>query len=550
MNNVYDYNILLNQAFQKIKCVRDPHSMPAMQKDARMEIIKKETAISFWDNDYDSYITTISAAKEISISCLQFMICTLFKHYGRGYEEVPIEGLSHASSKVHFAFKDLSSNTILFFKDPEDSLLWKVRGKEPSNVEAILEKYASSGCKYIYLMYDHAYTQVIGHNSDLRDPGRGYNLYSLKWFFEEYFGADEYLRFHRCFTNYVSYVKEYLGISVIKSLTPTAEANFKRIVRHSLLTTAYERILSISYEYENNNGKQARKLKREDFIIIRRQYLDESLYLSVLGNSEYAESLVTAEWLYTSMKNAKAIDLTAVAMGYFKSAEQFLTSILSLIHSNTMEWDDESDLSLGSIAHFFKDNLHLFRSNISYSSRKFIKEALFAYRNLRNGYLHKHNIHGWEQVDRIREETLNLFFLMLGGLSISSERRKALGISAANVFSDYYRLCEYIDYHAGDIFILCYENGKERVVVATPDKNQIIVDHNYFRYSGAYFRTLFPPYQQVVVGEDHKLKEIHLAEISYKNTEEIQINLTKIEKIFSDGRFLGPSIIAEKGSDF
>ena len=101
---------------------------------------------------------------------------------------------------------------------------------------------------------------------------------------------------------------------MIKTLTPTAEVNFKRVVKNTLVTTAYERILEIKYEFEDNGMKYIRKLRKEDFSAIQTQYLRDGLYLATLGNTEYAESLITAEWLYDSMKNAQAIDLTSVAM--------------------------------------------------------------------------------------------------------------------------------------------------------------------------------------------------------------------------------------------
>lgn len=550
MEAVFDYNVVLNQAVQKIRDIRAPRSISAFHRDARMQIMEEETIFDFGGHDYDTYVNAVSAAEEISISGLHFIICTLLDRYGRKYEEISLDGFSCATSKIHFAIKDLSNGEVLFFKDPEESPFWKARGKEPLEVTNFLNQYAASGCKYIYLMYDRAFAQIIGSNDDAKDPGRGYNAFSLRWFFEEYFSGDEYGRFHKSITNYVAYIKQYLGYSVIKTLTPTAEVNFKRVVKNTLVTTAYERILEIKYEFEDNGTKYIRKLRKEDFSAIQTQYLRDGLYLATLGNTEYAESLITAEWLYDSMKNAQAIDLTSVAMGYFKSAEQFLSTAVTLLSPNHTGWSESPESSLGAIAHFFKDNLHLFRSEIPYPARKFIRESLFSYSNLRNGYMHKHNIHSWEQVDKIRDATLNLFFLMLGGLKLSSEVRTALGMTSANIFSDYYRLCEYVDYHAGELFFLCYGNGMERTVVALSDKYQQVIDHNFFQYSGAYFRTFAPPYQQGFISEKNIPQEIYLGELAYKDSESIQLDLNKTKKVFSAGKFVGPSIFDEKGENY
>lgn len=409
MEAVFDYNVVLNQAVQKIRDIRAPRSISLFHRDARMQIMEEETIFDFGGHDYDTYVNAVSAAEEISISGLHFIICTLLDRYGRKYEEISLDGFSCATSKIHFAIKDLSNGEVLFFKDPEESPFWKARGKEPLEVTNFLNQYAASGCKYIYLMYDRAFAQIIGSNDDAKDPGRGYNAFSLRRFFEEYFSSDEYARFHKSITNYVAYIKQYLGYSVIKTLTPTAEVNFKRVVKNTLVTTAS---------------------------------------------------------------------------------------------------------------------------------------------NLRNGYMHKHNIHSWEQVDKIRDATLNLFFLMLGGLKLSSEVRTALGMTSANIFSDYYRLCEYVDYHAGELFFLCYGNGMERTVVALSDKYQQVIDHNYFQYSGAYFRTFAPPYQQGFISEKNIPQEIYLGELAYKDSESIQLDLNKIKKVFSAGKFVGPSIFDEKGENY
>ena len=548
MGKTFDYNFPLNQAVQKIKSIREPHSVSSAQKDSRAEIIRKETAIIFCDQDYDSYINIISGAKITSISCLQYIICALAELYGHQFKSISVDGLSHDTSRIHFAFKDISSNTVLFFKEPENSRFWKINGKELPDIEAFLNKHTASACQYVYLMYDRAYMQIIGHNNDLTDPGRGYNIYSLRWFFEKYFGEEEYSRFRRCFANYISYVKQYLGFSVLRSLAPYAEVNFKRVVKHTLLTTAYERILNIPCEHTVNSETFVRALKKEDFFTIRNQYLKDSLFLTVLGNKEYAESLITAEWLHCSMKEAHAIDLTAVVMGYFKSAEQLLSALMSLLQPNPLSLD--SDSSLGAIAHFFKDNLKLFKSEISYPSRKYIRETLFAYGNLRNGYLHKHNIHNWEDVDKIRDATFNLFFLMLGSLELSAENRRALGMPLANIFSDYYQLCEYINYHAGDIFFLCYGDGRERIVVALPDKYQEVVEQNYFKFSGAYYHTFALPHQEGTITENNQPEEIYLVELAFSETDTIQVDCVKKLKIFSNGKFIGPSIIDEKGDNY
>ena len=149
MEAVFDYNVVLNQAVQKIRDIRAPRSISAFHRDPRMQIMEEETIFDFGGHDYDAYVNAVSAAEEISISGLHFIICTLLDRYGRKYEEISLDGFSCATSKIHFAIKDLSNGEVLFFKDPEESPFWKARGKEPLEVTNFLKQYAASACKYI-----------------------------------------------------------------------------------------------------------------------------------------------------------------------------------------------------------------------------------------------------------------------------------------------------------------------------------------------------------------------------------------------------------------
>lgn len=54
MEAVFDYNIVLNQAAQKIRDIRAPRSIPAFHRDARMQIMEEETIFDFGGHDYDT----------------------------------------------------------------------------------------------------------------------------------------------------------------------------------------------------------------------------------------------------------------------------------------------------------------------------------------------------------------------------------------------------------------------------------------------------------------------------------------------------------------
>lgn len=65
--------------------------------------------------------------------------------------------------------------------------------------------------------------------------------------------------------------------------------------------------------------------------MIEAQFVNDKVFRFALGNHDYAESLITAEWLINSMEKAKAIDLTVIGMGYLKAVELLLFDLICLI---------------------------------------------------------------------------------------------------------------------------------------------------------------------------------------------------------------------------
>ena len=405
-------------------------------------------------------------------------------------------------------------------------------------------------------MYDKAYLQLVGHNDDESDPGRGYNLYSIKWFFEEYFGQEEYERFHSAVTAYVSEVNSYIGYATIKTLIPSSLINFRRIVERTLVNFKYDNLVSTKH-----NGYE---LGEEDFKRIRKQFLDDKTLLTMIGSSDFAESLITAEWLYDSMKKAKAIDLTIIGMGYFKAVEQLLYELICLhknqgltifrvlskkglppeIQLNDQNISDKTiDVTLGSMAVFVRNHAaKLFRNDIVWRSKKFVREAIFEYADLRNGYFHKENIHQAEKIEEIRNVSFYMFFLLLGTFNLSEANLKELGLPKI-AQSDYYRLCEYVDYHSGMHFFLDVGDGNDQIVVAFPDMRSKIVEDKYVQYSGVYFKTIQK--QIIQFTEDNLPRDITLAKLEFDRIDLVSMRLVKVKKIFEDGKYVGPSIAEE-----
>lgn len=151
------------------------------------------------------------------------------------FNSIDYSSIKDKIPNICFVLQHLKTKELLIFKEIEDCSFWKIKGKEPEAIADFMKNVSAKSCKYIYLVYDYAYLQVIGHNDDESDPGRGYNFYSLKWFFETYYGAEEYGRFLDKLNHYLKAVNDYLGYILLKSLTPNAMFNFRKITERKII---------------------------------------------------------------------------------------------------------------------------------------------------------------------------------------------------------------------------------------------------------------------------------------------------------------------------
>lgn len=568
MNSAFDYNLYFGNALQQIKHIRAPHAKQADVDDFNWNIVKQQELFDFGDSNFYKHANVVSHARNISLRCLYQIIMQLSKEYGVHFDVIPVIPETDKRLNVRFTLKDTKAKELLFFCEIAECNLWKDKTGETPEMEKFIEEQGASGCKYIYLMFDYAYLQIIGHNNDESDPGRGHNFYAIKCFFENYFGIEEYNQFKDSLKQYVQEVKAYLGYSTVKSLTPSALVNFRKITEKEMLRFPYHQLISIKL-YDKKNRKFC--LDETEYKKIQQQFIDSKTYLVMFGEKDFAESLITAEWLYDSMKKAQAVDLTAIGMGYFKAMEQLLFELVCL-HKNEnrtmrkafsrkdlpveVELNDANieenaiDTSIGSIAVFYKNNPDMLRTDLHHSTKEYVKEKIFKYANLRNGYMHKHNICAWDKIDQIRSETFNMMFLLLGSQLLLETDLQMLGKPDDDIFTDYYRLCEYVNYHSGELFFAVFEDGKEDVFIALNDPNMTTSEKKYIAYSGIYMKDLAPAGRKYRITETSLPEEIYLGKMDFGNGEMIDFKPVKVKKVFENHKFIGPNIANDDEFDY
>ena len=161
----------------------------------------------------------------------------------------------------------------------------------------------------------------------------------------------------------------------------------------------------------------------------------------MVGTSNFAVSFISSEWNYNMYLLTENLDLTSIVAGYMKSVEQLIWAIISFQTKNSfkikakggglIEFSAENesliDNTLGSLEKVFQKNSWMF--DVNDFAKRHIVDAIADWREKhRNGFFHKHNLQSIDKVKEIRNQTLQLYFLILGGCTIGDADFTKLGI--------------------------------------------------------------------------------------------------------------------------
>ena len=76
----------------------------------------------------------------------------------------------------------------------------------------------------------------------------------------------------------------------------------------------------------------------------------------------------------------------------------------------------------------------------------------------RNGYFHTHNLNDWSIVQKTRENAIYLYFVLLGGCVVPSEKKANLGILEKDEFDELCKKIREFDHYNSE-FIFEYSDG-------------------------------------------------------------------------------------------
>jgi hypothetical protein len=252
-------------------------------------------------------------------------------------------------------------------------------------------------------------------------------------FLEAAFGGDEKRAFQEAMVHFKEEMRQAVGYQVTEVCSPYNLQKLKTELDHEILNFQYDAIKAERYEQLLMTMPNAHDLNTHYYTMIKNEFLQNNKYLLLLGDSDFAESYLTSEWLYKKYFTLDELDNTFIVSGYLKSIEQLLWDIIFIVGQGreirgimiSESTEDEIDKTLGALQYFLGnwENDDLFLNSFGNSKHfvmNYVKTQISDWRKqYRNGYFHKHNLNDKNKIEAIREETYFLYMLILGSLKLS-----------------------------------------------------------------------------------------------------------------------------------
>ncbi len=546
MSQPFDYKKYFDVALKQIQQLRSPHATPLTHQTLDWRIIQSQAITNIGGDEYDRFAAIVSSARDVTHNCILNVLWQLLREKAPQCKLIPPKSEQLSNAGIHFAFVDTVNNCLVIVTDKEPDILCVADDYIPDGVAQLLRKTGVPSYKHVYLLHDYAYLQYIKHTVNTDDPGHGCGAYSLSWLFDTYFGEGEYLLFKEALRVYKKRVDGLLGYAIVRVLNRSALEKFRMIIEKELLKFNYAQVETITViSGKKNQPPKPCALEPGEYEKLQRQFITNYKYKVLLGQSDFAESLITAEWLRDSMRKAQAIDLTVIGTGYFKATEQLLYSLAKLRFYNV----DEKE-TFGNFAYYYQKNQKLFfHGDLLPSTREYVYESIYGYAKLRNGYFHKHNIHDPNRIEEIRTATLLLVFLLLGSQKLSDTDLATLGTPILHNYSEFNKFCDYVEFHSHDFFCL-EQDGFSDQWVQLVEIASIPANIKEAASSRCLYFLSLSTKQIFRATEENLPKRIWIGKLDIKQTDQISLDLVKEKLLFESGRYTVPALVDEFGFEY
>lgn len=194
-------------------------------------------------------------------------------------------------------------------------------------------------------------------------------------------------------------------------------------------------------------------MPEHDLDVLKRNVLHDNHFEVLFGCTDFAASFLSSEWRYKISSLSDSVEQTGTAVGYIKAVEQMLFHLLTLwIDSGfdvvfsekttaiptplttSLLAKNKGKVTLGSLRHLYSSRQHDSFNKEIYDSemnigcfRELLFQRLESFNgDTRNGKLHKSNFYDLDKVREIRNEVLDITFMLLGGIRLSASQCKLL----------------------------------------------------------------------------------------------------------------------------
>lgn len=527
-----DYSSLENQMMKRIAVIRAEYASDNNGISEEVFDAMNSSLFNYRPKNERNYEFVIKSVDKYLYEIIEEVIIKLFSH-----NQIPVSTKFVMNINGNFNKVDIKELFIdykkaplfaIIKKDNDIPVLYMFKNYGVHNtlsnyrLSQILTSLGVKEYRYVSFVEKYAYSEIINYNDDYSDITRGTNIYSIKDFFIDNFGEEEYKEFKEFADRLNAMIKSCLGYSILKTLTPNALFSFKKEVEKEIINYPYHK------EIVNKTG-----ITDNQYRLLKSQYVDKKYYKAVINEGDFnsrfgvdgcqfAESFITAEWLYQSIQEVGKMDLTAIAMGYFKSIEQLLY-VFIFSHIGEKKWIDTYDrpndwqnipinkrkwqspvnektvylkkkyIMFERMINFIKEYEDLF---IDISIRDYLVERLKDAQQLRNGYFHKDNLSEEDKVKKARDDAFIIYFILLGSMRSSEQINDIMGIPGNEVQFD--MLCEYIDCNS-KLSYYFEMNGIDTVALGLNDENVAYSKDGKPKYSGIYMNKLNIPVETEII---------------------------------------------------
>ena len=265
-------------------------------------------------------------------------------------------------------------------------------------------------------------------------------LITYEEFIGRFFGKEEVENFNNFMVDYQKEMRQILGFQITELLNNETLEKLKKESTGLLINFDYQGLNDRVSNYDD--GSRPEKLNKENFQKLYDNYIKEKRYEIMVGDADFARSFLTSEWIFRKYLYNENLDNTYIVTGYLKSVEQLLWDIIFRLGQGKnirgveiQDTDnDDIDKTLGSLEYFITsyENDDIFDRVFAYSKHflmRYLRNKLRVWRTYyRNGYFHKDKLKDEEKIKKIREETIYIYFLLLGSVDLSKDDKDWLKI--------------------------------------------------------------------------------------------------------------------------